>query len=274
VSAAGAAATGIEQGTPVIAGTIDAWAEAASVGVRSPGQLMLMYGSTMFLVLGIEEPTGNPNIWTTRGIDPGSLTAAAGMATSGSLTTWFRELFGNPRFDDLIDESSTVAPGSNGVIVLPYFAGERTPIFDPDARGTILGLTLGHGRAHLYRAALEGIAFGVRHNLEVIAPQGATQTIAVGGGTRGELWVQIVSDVTGVTQEIPSETVGAAYGDALLAGEGAGLVATGTTWAVRQKSIAPQAAHTEMYDRLYPLYRELYVATAPLSQALAAIQTS
>jgi xylulokinase len=194
------------------------------------------------------------------------------MATSGSLTTWLRELFGNPAFDELIDEAATVPPGSNGLIVLPYFAGERTPIFDPDARGTILGLTLAHRREHLYRAALEGIAYGVRHNLEVIAPQGARQTIAVGGGTRSELWVQTVSDVTGVTQEIPAEAVGAAYGDALLAGEGTGLVPQGTTWAVRQHLIAPQQENRELYDQLYRLYRELYLTTAPVAHSLAAMQ--
>ena len=273
VNDAGSAATGIAEGTPVVAGTIDAWAEAVSVGVRSPGQLMLMYGSTMFLVLGIEEPTDNRSIWTTRGVDPGSLTAAAGMATSGSLTAWLKGLFGSESYEGLLDEAGAVAPGSDGVVVLPYFAGERTPILDPDARGTIVGLTLGHGRGHLYRAALEGIAFGVRHNLEVMAPQGAVQAIAVGGGTRSELWLQIVSDVSGVAQELPAETVGAAYGDALLAAEGAGLVPAGTSWAVRQRTIVPREEYGELYDRLYSIYRELYDATAALSHALASIQS-
>ena len=274
VNAAGSAATGLGEGTPVVAGTIDAWAEAVSVGVRAPGQLMLMYGSTMFLVLGVEEPTDNRSVWTTRGVDPGSLTAAAGMATSGSLTAWLKELFGSPSFDELIAEAATVRPGSDGVVVLPYFAGERTPIFDPDARGTIVGLTLGHGRGHLYRAALEGIAFGVRNNLEVIAPHGASQTVAVGGGTQSRLWAQIVSDVTGLAQELPAETVGAAYGDALLAAEGAGLVSSGTTWAVRQELITPRPEHAEVYDDLYRVYRELYRATAPLAHSLASMQNA
>ena len=272
VHAAGAAATGLEAGTPVIAGTVDAWAEAASVGVRGVGELMLMYGSTMFLVLGVEEPARNPSIWTTRGVDPGSLTVAAGMATSGSLTAWLRDLFGRPPFDELVHEAAEIAAGSNGLLVLPYFAGERTPILDPNARGTVIGLTLGHNRAHLYRAALEGIAYGVRHNLEAIEPKSAPRAVAVGGGTKDDLWAQIVSDVTGVPQEIPRETIGACYGDALLAAEGAGLVASGTTWAVPQHTLAPRPEHAAHYDELYSFYRDLYVATASLSHSLAALQ--
>ena len=272
VQRAGAAATGLEPGTPVIAGTVDAWAEAASVGVRGPGELMLMYGSTMFLVLGVDEPARNPSIWTTHGVDPGSLPVAAGMATSGSLTSWLRDLFGGPPFDDLVNEAAEIAAGSHGLLVLPYFAGERTPILDPSARGTVIGLTLGHSRGHLYRAALEGIAYGVRHNLEAIAPGSAPRAVAVGGGTRGDLWPQIVSDITGIPQEIPRETIGASYGDALLAAEGAGLIAIGTTWAYPQRTLAPRPAHAALYDELYGFYRDLYIATAPLAHSLAALQ--
>lgn len=257
----------------MIAGTVDAWAEAASVGVRGPGELMLMYGSTMFLVLGVDEPARNPSIWTTRGVDPGSLTVAAGMATSGSLTAWLRDLFGRPPFDDLVHEAAEIAAGSNGLLVLPYFAGERTPILDPNARGTVIGLTLGHNRAHLYRAALEAIGYGVRHNLETIAPGRTPRTVAVGGGTKGDLWAQIVSDITGIPQEIPRETIGASYGDARLAAEGAGLVAIETTWAAPQRTLAPRPEHAALYDELYGLYRDLYVATAAVSHSLAAFQS-
>ena len=272
VHAAGAEATGLAQGTPVVAGTVDAWAEAASVGVRRTGDLMLMYGSTMFLVLGVDAPAGNPSIWTTRGIDPGALTAAAGMATSGSLTAWLRGLFGEPTFDELVQEAAAVAPGSNGLVMLPYFAGERTPILDPSARGAVIGLTLSHQRGHLYRAALEAIAYGVRHNLEVMSPGGAARVVAVGGGTRGDLWAQIVSDVAGLKQTIPVETIGACYGDALLAAEGAELVAPGTVWAKPDRSITPRPEHAALYDELYAIYRELYVATAPLAHSLARLQ--
>lgn len=274
VNAAGTAATGLAPGTPVIAGTIDAWAEAVSVGVRATGDLMVMYGSTMFLVLGVDEPAESPSIWTTRGVDPGSLTAAAGMATSGALTGWLRELFGGPPFEELVAEAAAAGPGSNGVLILPYFAGERTPIFDPHARGTVIGLTLSHRRGDLYRAALEGIAYGVRHNLEAMAPGLRARAVAVGGGVRGELWTQIVSDVCGIVQEIPRETIGACYGDALLAAEGAGLAAPGSSWARAQSVVEPRPETAELYAGLYELYRGLYPATAPTAHALAALQSS
>jgi xylulokinase len=272
VHRAGAAATGIPAGTPVIAGTIDAWAESVSAGVRRPGDLMLMYGSTMFFVLVAEEPTRDPSIWTTAGVDPGSLTLAAGMATSGSLAVWMRELVGGPPFDDLAAEAAALAPGAEGLLMLPYFAGERTPVLDPNARGTITGLTLRHGRGHLYRAVLEGIAFGARHNLETLGRGRTVRSVAVGGGTRSGLWTQIVSDVTGLPQELPAETIGASYGDALLAAEGAGLVAAGSSWARPRAVVEPDLDRAGAYDLLYGLYRALYPATSEIQHALAAIQ--
>jgi xylulokinase len=272
VHAAGAAATGIPLGTPVVAGTIDAWAEAVSVGVRRPHELMLMYGSTTFLIAGSERPAGSRAIWTTRGVDPGSLSVAAGTATSGSLARWLRELTGRASFDELTAEARAVAPGAEGLLVLPYFAGERTPILDPRARGAILGLTLRHGRGELYRAVLEGVACGVRHNLEAMAAGPYERCVAVGGGTTGDLATTIVSDVCGIVQEIPHERIGASYGDARLAAEGAGLAEAGGSWAEREGLCEPDPATRAGYDELYGLYRELYPATRDVAHALAARQ--
>lgn len=266
-----AKATGLLPGTPVIAGTIDAWAEAISVGVRKPGDLMLAYGSTMFFVLVARAAANDPSIWTTVGVDPGSITQAAGMATSGSITGWLRDLTGEP-FETLMAAAAATPPGADGLLLLPYFAGERTPILDPNARGTIIGLTLSHNRGHLYRAALEGTALGARHNLEVMAPAGDVRAVAVGGGTRGDIWTQIVSDVTGMTQVIPAETIGASYGDALLAAEGTGLASKGSSWAHPLAVIEPDETKSALYDELYALYRELHPATTRIQHALTRIQ--
>jgi xylulokinase len=265
-------ATGIPAGTPVVAGTIDAWAEAVSVGVRDFGDLMLMYGSTFFLVLVSDEPARQASIWTTRGVDPGSLTLAAGMATSGSLTSWIRNLTGNAPYETLLSEAEAQPAGADGVLMLPYFAGERTPILDPHARGVVIGLTLRHTRAHLYRAALEATAFGVRHNLEVMAPQGARRVVAVGGGTQATLWTQIVTDVTRVQQIVPAETIGACYGDALLAAEGVELVPPRSSWATPATVVEPDADNVERYEQIYGLYRELHESTRGIQHALAASQ--
>lgn len=271
VEAQGAAASGIPIGTPVVAGTVDAWAEAYSVGVRAPGELMLMYGSTMFLVQVVEARRDDPAIWTTRGVPPGSLTRAAGMATSGSITAWLRDLAGGMPYGALSAEAEATPPGADGLLLLPYFAGERTPIADPRARGVVAGLTLRHGRGHLYRAVLEGVALGVRHNLEALGGP-PRRVVAAGGGAAGTLWTQIVSDACGVTQELPRETIGASYGDALLAGRGAGLVAPDATWAVRERLVEPVADRASSYDELYGLYRALYPATRDVAHALAARQ--
>lgn len=273
VSADAAGITGLAEGTPVLAGTIDAWAEAASVGVSEPGDLMLMYGTTMFLVQVVDRAQPDPHLWTTRGIMPGTLTLAGGMATSGALTAWMRDLTGSS-YEQLLTEAEGTPPGSDGVVVLPYFAGERTPLFDVNARGAVLGLTLRHGRGHLYRALLEATAFGVRHNLEVMtASAGApTRVAAVGGGTRGGLWLQIVSDVTGLPQELRQYTLGASYGDAWLAAGAAGITETGASWNPVVAVVSPDADRAERYDALYGVYRELYPATRGLAHRLAALQ--
>jgi xylulokinase len=258
----------------VVAGTIDAWAEAASVGVRAPGDLMLMYGSTLFLIQVAGSVRPHPKLWSTAGLEPGTRDIAAGMATSGILTGWLRRLAGDPPFAQLVEEAAGVPAGADGLLVLPYFAGERTPLFDPDARGVICGLTLGHGREHLYRAVLEGIAYGVRHNLEAMEEAGgpARRLVAVGGGTRGGLWTQIVSDVTGREQDLPRETIGAAYGDALLAATGTGLAPAGTDWAVIAETVEPDRDAAGLYDELYVGYRGLDEATRETAHALAALQ--
>jgi xylulokinase len=274
VTIAAAEVTGLPAGVPVMAGTVDAWAEAFSVGVRRPGDLMLMYGSTMFLVQITDRPRTHPKLWSTAGATPGSWSLAAGMATSGTLTTWLRRLTGDVALETLIAEAAEVPAGARGLLALPYFAGERNPVFDPAARGVIAGLTLTHGRAELLRAVYEAIAFGVRHNLRTFAEAGAPieRAVAVGGGTRGRLWTQIVSDVCGLAQQLPRETIGASYGDALLAAIGTGLVAPETDWTEAAGLVEPDAAAGDVYDELFGLYLELYPATAHVSHRLAELQ--
>jgi xylulokinase len=274
VHAAGAEATGLPVGTPVSVGTVDAWAEAFSAGVRRPGELMLMYGSTMFFVQQVTAPQPHPMLWSTVGVLPGTSSMAAGMSTSGSLTGWVQRLTGDAPFEQLVEEAAAVAPGSDGLLVLPYFAGERTPIFDPRARGLVLGLTLTHGRAELFRAVYEGIAYGIRQILEFLdGPDSPVdRVVAVGGGTQGRLWTQIVSDVTGREQTVPAQAIGASYGDALLAAIGTGLVDPSTDWARAGRTVQPNPARRDLYDGLYEQYVGLYPATRDAMHHLAALQ--
>jgi xylulokinase len=253
---------GLRPGIPVTAGTVDAWAEAASVGVRQPGELMLMYGTTMFLVAMTSRRVRSPSLWTTEGLDPGISSLAGGMATSGALATWWAAVSGSREIEAIFAEAGSVGPGSDGLVVLPYFAGERTPIADPDARGVLAGLTLEHGPQHISRAILEATAYGVRHNLEAYSAAGTltSRVVVAGGGTRGEVWPQIVSDVTGVPQVVPAITVGAAYGDARLAADAIGCETS--SWNPDRGVVTPREELRDVYDRGYLHYRALYESTA------------
>jgi xylulokinase len=261
---------GIAAGVPVIVGTIDAWSEAISVGAHEVGDLMLMYGTTMFLINTVRSRVTTPSMWGTVGAIEGTRNLAGGMATSGAITAWLRDLVGGPDYPTLLAEAATSGPGARGLLMLPYFAGERTPIMDPDARGVIAGLTLTHTRGDLYRAALEATAFGVRHNIEIMIAAGAEidRVVAVGGGAQGALWPQIVSDVTGLAQVIPSKTIGASFGAAFLAASLEHDVRI-DEWNPPAGVCAPDADLKAGYDDLYAQYLDLYPATREITRALA-----
>ncbi|MGH2534355.1 MAG: FGGY-family carbohydrate kinase [Thermomicrobiales bacterium] len=286
VTPAAAAETGLRPGTPVTAGTVDAAAEAVSVGVRTPGDVMIMYGTTMFFILVTDQPLPDPRVWATGYCFPGLYDVAAGMATTGGLLRWFRDQLapseiaaeqgGGPNaYEALANLAASIPAGAEGVICLPYFSGERTPINDPLARGVFAGLTLSHTRAHLYRAALEGTAYGVRHNVEAMREMGASpeRLVAVGGGAKNPHWLQIVSDVTGLEQIVPERTIGASYGDAFLAGFASGIIpnvdSLSNEWVRIARIIKPRSEHTGTYDQYYVVYRDLYENAKDQLHALA-----
>ena len=188
----------------------------------------------------------------------------------GSLVEWIRELVGTPDWDALVAEAADSPAGAGGLLLLPYFAGERTPIYDPLARGVVAGLTLRHRRGDLLRAAYEGIAAGIRQIFELLAEAAdpPTRVVVAGGGTHAELWLQIVSDLTGQAQQVPEQTIGAAYGDALLAAVGVGLVPSGTDWARQGRVVVPDQRARAVYESLYPRYPQLYAATADIVHEL------
>lgn len=270
VQADAAAQTGLRAGTPVLAGTIDALAEAYSVGVRDVGDTMVMYGSTLFFIQVVAQPPSHPGLWAAAGRTPETFSIAAGMATSGLVTTWLADIAGE-ELGRLAEAAAAVAPGSDGLVLLPYFAGERTPLFDPRARGCWVGLTLHHTRAHLYRSTLEGVAMGARHNFEAMTEAGATprRLVAVGGGTRGNLWTRVMSNVTGVRQDVPKTTIGASYGDARMAADACGVDTSG--WNPVAERIEPDAATASLYDELYGVYRRTYDALRDDMHRLAAL---
>lgn len=280
VSLAGATATGLKAGTPVAVGTVDALSEAISVGVTQPGDLMIMYGSTAFFILVQNQPTPDPRMWSVAGAYQGQYNLAAGMATTGSLTRWFRDelardLPAESAYSTLFEQAAAITPGAGGLLMLPYFSGERTPINDPQARGVIVGLTLAHTRAHLYRAVLESVAYGIRHNLDTFADIGAriSRVVAVGGGTKSREWLQIVSDVANIPQIIPNLTIGASFGDAFLAGLAAGILKKDdlATWVKPGYVIEPDQNRNAQYQPLYEDYLRLYETTRHIVHRLGRV---
>lgn len=280
VSPLGAAETGLKAGTPVAVGAVDALSEGISVGAVQSGDLMIMYGSTTFFILVVDKPTPDPRMWTVAGAFQGQYNLAAGMATTGSLTRWFRDELAADLPDEsayvtLFQQAESVTPGAGGLLVLPYFSGERTPINDPKARGVIAGLTLAHSRAHLFRAVLEGVGYGIRHNIEAFNQVGAEvkRIIAVGGGTKSTTWLQIVSDISGVPQVVPEITIGASYGDAFLAGLAAGVLQRDDLkhWVKSKGIIQPDSERRLIYDELYGDYLRLYQQTRDITHRLGEV---
>jgi xylulokinase len=200
----------------------------------------------------------------------------AGLATSGTLTHWFRDHFAKDiahdvAFSELAKEASTSPAGANGLLMLPYFSGERTPIHDVHAKGTLFGLNLTHTRGDIYRALLEGIAHGTRHVTDTFAEVGQkpTRLLAVGGGTKNDLWLTATSDISGIDQIVCKQTIGASFGDAFLA-----AVAIGNAnrpdigqWNPPQRVVT--AAANAVYDKHHQLFRKLYEQTKNIAEELS-----
>lgn len=270
-----AAETGLAVGTPVTCGTIDAAAEALSVGVMAPGEMMMMYGSTIFIIQVTAAPLRDPRLWYAPWLFPGHHASMAGLATSGTLTHWFRDQFarelpGDSAFAQLAAEAEASPKGARGLLCLPYFSGERTPIHDPQAKGAFFGLNLTHGRGDLYRAAIEGIAAGTAHVLEAYGDLGASprRVMAVGGGVKNAAWLQATSDFAGVAQVLSEKSLGASYGDAFLAALAVGRVEAGdiARWNPSVGHVTPEAVPA--YARQYPLWKQLYTQTRDIAHAL------
>ena len=277
VTEAAAAATGLAVGTPVTAGTIDAAAEALSVGVLDSGDMLLMYGSTIFIIQITPVRVPDARLWYAPWFFPGKHAAMSGLATSGTLSHWFREQFAR-ELDPatavmaLALEAEGSPPGAKGMVMLPYFSGERTPIHDTEARGVLFGMNLTHTRGDIYRALFEGIAFGTHHVFETYADVGQPPKaiLAAGGGTKNRVWAQATSDVSGRTQIVRQKTVGASYGDAFIAALAIGDVQPNDirTWNPVDHEITPHAGVRELYKRRYRVFRELYERNKDLMREL------
>ena len=280
--------TGLAEGTPVIAGTIDAGAEAISAGLADFGDMMMMFGSSNSLILKTDKLVRTQNFWSLNWMEPKTYAIVGGMTTVGSLTRWFRDNLapqevsvqkagGENAYAAMAKLAQESSLGARGLIALPYFNGERTPIYDPHAKGMFFGLTLKHTRADMYRALLEGVGYGIRHNIDTLLAEGAQpkRILGVGGGTLNLGWMQIISDIAGIGMAIPEKQLGAPYGDAFMAGVGTGLIGGWgeiKRWVHNNVEIKPNVENRTQYEPLFRIFRGLYDQTKDLMELLSAIQ--
>lgn len=270
--------TGLAKGTPVIVGGLDAMMEEVSAGATEEGEIVLIYGSTMVIFGILREPKIEPSLIFRPFLFPGKYVAVGAMSTSGILIKWFRDNFaqselelerkmGKNAFDLLSNKTNKIPAGSEGLVVLPYFSGERTPIWDENARGVIFGLTLYHTKAHIFRAILEGIAYGLLQHLKIMEGIGlkVKKIKAIGGGTKDITWTQIISDVTGKKQECMSQSADAYLGAAYLAGYGIGIFKDfkplREEWIKVERIVQPNQGNWSIYQKYYQIYDGLYERT-------------
>ncbi|MCK4478209.1 xylulokinase [Candidatus Bathyarchaeota archaeon] len=262
--------TGLKKGTPVAAGGIDAYMAMIGVNALRTGCACEITGSSTCLMIPsnrkVSDPEGRvkcepfpmlPNFWVTWGV----------MSSTGASLKWFRDTFGYPSesYEDLDVEAAKAPPGSQRLIFLPYMMGERSPIWNPTARGVLVGLSLNHSRKHVVRAILEGCAFGIRHNLETIEGLGAeiNEIRSCGGAARSRIFGQIKADVTGKPIIIPEEIEATALGAAIVGAVGVrvyGDIKEASENMIKVKSrINPKKTSHKKYTSSFQMYKDAYL---------------
>jgi xylulokinase len=268
----------LRPGIAVAAGTNDAFASYLGAGLTEAGDAYDPGGSAGGFGVYWDKPIDVRGAFVTPSPLPGLYSVGAAMAATGRSLDWFRDAVvgGSTTTEELLEQAGTTPAGAEGVVFLPYLAGERSPIWDPKATGAFVGLTLGHGRGHMARAILEASALAIRHVAEPMLAAGVRVTAmrACGGPARSETWNQIKADVTGFPVLVPAVLETAVLGSAML-----GAVAIGASPDVRtavrsmtrmERRLEPRPETRDVYDRAYAVYAGLYPALRPLLEEATA----
>lgn len=287
--------TGLQEGTPVVGGQVDCNAGWIAAGAVEPGDIQLNLGTCGVLGVVHSRPdfisseSGKQMVNIPYTTDPQSTySAVATTMTGGQALRYLRETFGYVEqqvgamlglspYDLLTLQARDVPPGSDGLIVLPYLMGERTPIWDSSARGVIFGLSLHHTRGHIFRAFMEGVAYALNHSLSVLLMGGldiSWPLVLNEGGARSEVWRRIVTDVLGVPTVVPTSPLGAPVGDAILAGVAVGELegfSVAKKWVRYGSTLEPDPWAHERYLQFYDIYRGIYDDTKARSSQLAEV---
>ena len=270
-------ALGLRPGIPVVNGTVDAFASYLGAGLLEPGDAYDPGGSAGGFGVYWDRPLDVPGGFVTPGPLAGRYSVGAAMAATGRALDWYRDdvLGATISTDALLAEAAATPPGADGLVFLPYLAGERSPIWDPEARGVLGGLTLGHGRGHIARSIVEASALAIRHVASPMLAAGVRVTAmrVCGGPARSTFWNGVKADVTGFPVLVPEVLETAVLGSAIVAAVGVGAhrdlpaaIAAMTRITAR---IEPRPDLAPLYDRLYDAYVGLYPATAPVLRPLA-----
>jgi xylulokinase len=286
-----AASSGLLIGTPVVAGGLDAACGTLGVGAIHDGETQEQGGQAGGMSIVMSQPIMNDKLILGFHVVSGKWLLQGGTVGGGSLNWFQRELFGKgitadkledaaeadqngnavpqPVFEpfrEINEEAAQISEGSDGIIFLPYMAGERSPIWDIDAKGVFLGLSYATTRGHMARAIMEGCAYSLQHNL-VTAEDGGVgvgELYSMGGAANSQLWSQIKANITGKTLRIAASDTATTLGAAMLAGVGTGMYkdfAEAVRRTVRfQRAYAPDPAHTELYTKGYELYLSAYAS--------------
>lgn len=258
-------ATGLREGTKVVAGGLDAACGTLGAGVYRAGQTQEQGGQAGGMSICTDRALAHKQLILSPHVVPGLWLLQGGTVGGGGTLKWFRQEFGTDMsFDQLTKEAEMVPAGSDGVVFLPYMSGERSPIWDPDAKGVFYGLSFDKTRGHMIRAILEGVAYSLEHNMRVAATTGVEvdSLNAMGGASNSVLWTQIKADVTGKTIHVPASDTATTLGAAILAGVGTGLYKSYEEAVKRTIRITrtqePNPANRAVYDRRMELYLRLY----------------
>lgn len=264
---------GLREGIPVCAGGVDCVVATLGLGVFSAGKYAATIGTSMSAAFVHDRPiNGKGLIEMPYVLDALHLTYSfGGAATSGALIKWFRDQLaglekeaeqkgGMNAYAALDKEAEQVSAGSNGLILLPYFMGERSPLWNTHARGVLFGLSLNHTKAHVYRAFLEAVAYSLRQTIECAGDDVGDTILLSGGVAKSPLWKQIFADVLGKKIVCPTQDVEANLGDVILAGLGTGTITAeeAQTWQSFHEPVCPQPEAQRAYDQYYALYQSVY----------------
>lgn len=273
-----AEALGLPAGIPVAQGGADAFVAMFGLNVTSPGKMAFIMGSSHLMLGQSRHPFHAKGLFGayTDAVLPGQYTIEGGQISTGSIVRWFRDHFcaaeaeiaqqrGVSTYDVLNENAARVPLGSEGLIVLDYFQGNRTPYVDSMARGLILGLSLKHTNAHIFRAIIEGIAYGSEHIFRVFRENGyeVDEIVAAGGPTRSRLWMQIHADVSGVPITLPRVTDATCLGSAVLAAVAGGLYPDVVTAAGAMVHVRERIEPDSERHQAYRFYADRYIETYP-----------